>query len=88
MGIARDQQLRGEHHSYACRSIEAREWLWHDSGSGTAMVVTGTGHRLKNIEVFHSWNASVGAENAPGLVIDGLRAHGAPNHCSSLEAQT
>ena len=25
-------------------------------------------------------------ENAPGLVIDGLRAHGAPNHCSSLES--
>ena len=60
------------------------EWLWYDSGSGTALVVTGTGHRLENIEVFHSWNASVGAENAPGLVIDGLRAHGAPNHCSSL----
>ena len=60
------------------------KWLWHDSGSGTAIGVTGTGHRLQNIHVYHNWNSTVSNESAQYLVVDGLRAHGAPNHCGSV----
>jgi hypothetical protein len=57
-------------------------WTWHHSASGTASTVKGSGHKLTNMHVFHNWNSSIGG-NAPGLVIDGLRAHGAPNHCGA-----
>jgi hypothetical protein len=63
-------------------------WKWHENGDGTAMAVRGSGHRLQNIHVFHNWNSSVAAEDTPGLVIDGLRAHGAPNHCGSTATNT
>ena len=61
-------------------------WKWYESGDGTAMSVIGANHRLQNLHIFHNWNSTINAETAPGLVIDGLRAHGAPNHCSVVGA--
>jgi hypothetical protein len=58
------------------------DWLWHWRGSGGGGALYGSGHRLKNIHVYHNWNSSVSSENAAGAVIDGARMHGAPNHCS------
>jgi hypothetical protein len=60
-------------------------WTWHQSASGTAATVTGSAsapHVLRNMHLFHNWNSSIGG-SAPGLVIDGLKAHGAPNHCGA-----
>jgi hypothetical protein len=34
------------------------------------------------VHIYHNWNSSIGGDTAPGLIIDGLRAHGAPNHCN------
>ena len=59
------------------------KWEWYTDGDGTAMGVMGTGHKLRNLHFFHNWNSSIGSQRAPGVVIDGLRAHGAPNHCGS-----
>ena len=44
--------------------------------------MSGAGHTLRNIHIYHNWNAS-GCQNATGLVVENIRAHGAPNHCRS-----
>jgi hypothetical protein len=62
--------------------VRGRTWKWYDSGDGTAMAVIGPNHRLTNVHIYHNWNSSIGGDTAPGLIIDGLRAHGAPNHCN------
>jgi hypothetical protein len=58
-------------------------WTWHQSATGTAMTATGSNHRVNNAHIFHNWNSSIGGDGTPGLIIDGLRLHGAPNHCGS-----
>ncbi len=63
-------------------------WEWHDSGEGTAMGVVGTGHRLRNIHVYHNWNSTVSQQNVSDTIIDGLRSHGAPNHCGASGSNT
>lgn len=58
--------------------------LWHGPGvSGSAMAVYGTGQRISDAHIFHNWNSSISGEQSSGLVIDGLRMHGAPNHCGA-----
>jgi hypothetical protein len=56
-------------------------WEWHYSGNGTALSIQGNNHVLKNIRVFHSWNAQIQTEGSNGVTVDGLRAYGSPNHC-------
>jgi hypothetical protein len=59
-------------------------WEWHYSAQGTSMGIKGTNHILKNIHLFHSWNAQIDPETSTGVLIDGLRAHGSPNHCGLM----
>ena len=58
------------------------KWLWYHEADGTAAGAEGPGHRFTNIHLFHNWNSSLATgTDAPGVVIDGARIHGAPNHC-------
>ena len=57
-------------------------FAWFTDGQGTAGGMTGSGHKVTNLHVWHNWNSSFSSEGAPGAVVDGARLHGAPNHCS------
>jgi len=59
-------------------------FLWHESGQGTALAVMGTGHSIRNVRFWHNWNSSISTSNSPGLMIEGLESHGAPNHCGTV----
>lgn len=63
-------------------------WEWHTKGGGSAAIVRGVDNQLQNIHVFHNWNSAVGTEGSTNVVIDGLRTHGAPNHCGTLHGGT
>jgi hypothetical protein len=63
-------------------------WEWHNSGNGTSIGIRGSNHTLKNIHVFHSWNAQITPEGSTGVTVDGLRAHGSPNHCGFFMEMT
>jgi hypothetical protein len=54
---------------------------FHDSGAGTAVMVSGAYHTLMRTTAFHSWNASISLERANNTLVDGAIMHGAPNHC-------
>ena len=57
------------------------DWSWHYKGNGTAAILYGADHVLVNGHMLHSWNNDISTENAFRTVIDGLRMHGAANHC-------
>jgi hypothetical protein len=59
------------------------EWSWHFSGSGIAATIFGTGHTLRNGEVYANWNSQIGSENTTGPVTyENIRAYSSPNHCA------
>ena len=58
-------------------------WDWDQEGEGaTGGFSAGTGHVMKNLHVFNSWNSTFNSETSNGNTIDGGRFHGAPNHCT------
>jgi hypothetical protein len=59
-------------------------WEWHYSGQGGGIGVGGVNNRLRNLHLYHNWNSTVDTDVASSAVIDGLRTHGAPNHCGSV----
>jgi hypothetical protein len=56
-------------------------FAWDFRGIGTAAALYGSAHRLTNGHLWHNWNSSITNESATGIVVDGVRAHGSPNHC-------
>ena len=58
-------------------------WEWFTDGAGsTGGFSFGTGHVMKNLHVFNSWNSTFNSEGTSGNMIDGGRFHSAPNHCT------
>ena len=56
---------------------------WFTDGQGTAGGTnSGSGLRVTNLHAYHNWNSSFSSEGATGVVVDGARLHGAPNHCT------
>ena len=55
-------------------------------GAGTAMVVTGTGHRLKNIHSLTTTGMLSRCRKAPGLVVDEHACTWGPEPLLQLES--
>jgi hypothetical protein len=58
-------------------------YSWHEGATGGGITLIGDSHRLYNIQIYDNWNSGVSTADATNLIIDGIMAHSAPNHCTA-----